>query len=135
MHCSMNFYRTAIISPILHKRKLKLWKVNMFAHHNVLYISKECFWIHAMKVLFFFFFFNHTARKQKADNPRTGSMIQPDGNARWGPGILFSDSWSEDKYNGFTHLQMQYRKKSRWWQKRKWLFSSCCSVFLRKKFS
>ena len=134
MHCSMNFYRTAIISPILHKRKLKLWKVNMFAHNDVLYIGKECFWIQAMKVLLFFFF-NHPARNQKADNTRTGSMIQPDGNASWGPGIfLFSDSWSEDKYNGFTHLQMQYRKKSRWLQNRKWLFPHVVLCFSGKSF-
>ena len=79
----------------------------MFAHHSVLYISKECFWIQAMKVLFFFF--NHTARNQKADNPRTGSMIQPDGNVSWGPGIfLFSDSWSEI----ITMASPTYRCKS-----------------------
>lgn len=64
----------------------------------------------------------------------TGSMIQPDGNARWGPGILFSDSWSEDKYNGFTHLQMHTGKKSRWWQKGNDFFLMLFCVFKKKVF-
>lgn len=82
----------------------------------MLYISKECFWLQAMKV----FFFYHIIRNQKADNPRIGSVIQPDRGAGRSPGIfLFSASWSEDNYNHFIHLQMQYRKKLGWWQKRK----------------